>query len=84
MGSGAGCSGPEGVAARTRYLDRFAALMRDIDCRYGSGQARPLLYYVALVGGITELVGREVHAGTQPALPRLEDDLTAIGVAMLR
>ena len=57
--------------------------MRNIDCRYGSGQARPPHYYVALVGGITELVGREVHAGTQAALPRLEDALTAVGVAML-
>jgi AcrR family transcriptional regulator len=77
-------AGPEGVAARTRYLDRLGALMRDIDRRYGGGQARPAHYYVALVGGITELVGREVHAGTQAALPRLEDTLTAVGVAMLR
>ncbi len=76
-------AGPEGIAARTRYLDRFAALMRDIDCQYGSGHARPTQHYVALVGGITELVGREVHAGTQAALPRLEDALTAVGVAML-
>lgn len=77
-------AGPEGIATRTGYLDGLATLMRDIDCRYGSGQPRPPEHYVALVGGITELVGREVHAGAQAALPRLEDALTAVAVAMLR
>ena len=33
-------AGPEGIEARDRYLDGFAALMREIDCRYGSGRAR--------------------------------------------
>jgi hypothetical protein len=65
-------------------LDGFAALMRDIDCRYGSGQPRPPEHYVALVGGIAELVGREVRAGAEAALPRLEDALTTAAVAMLR
>jgi AcrR family transcriptional regulator len=77
-------AGPEGVATRTRYLDEFAALMRDVDCRYGSGQQRPPEHYVALLGGIAELVAREVHSGAQSALPRLEDTLTNAAVAMLR
>lgn len=77
-------AGPEGIATRTEYLDQLAAMMRDIDCRYGSGQPRPSEHYIALVGGIGELVGRAVHAGTQAALPRLEDALTAAIVAMLR
>jgi AcrR family transcriptional regulator len=77
-------AGQEGVEARNRYLDGFAALMGEIDCRYGSGRARPEEHYVALVGGITELVGREVRAGRQAALPHLEDALTEAAVAMLR
>jgi AcrR family transcriptional regulator len=77
-------AGPEGVQARDRYLDGFAELLREIDCEYGSGQARPREHYVALVGGITELVGREVRTHTEAALPRLEDALTAAAVAMLR
>lgn len=77
-------AGPEGVAARDRYLDGFAALMREIDRGYGSGRPRPPEHYVALVGGITELVAREVRAGEQAALPRLEDALTMTAVAMLR
>ena len=77
-------AGPEGIEARDSYLDGFAALMREIDCRYGSGRARPPEHYVALVGGITELVGREVRAGAEAALPRLEDALTMAAVAMLR
>jgi AcrR family transcriptional regulator len=77
-------AGPEGIQARNRYLDGFAAVVREIDYQYGSGQARPEEHYVALVGGITELVGREVRAGRQAALPQLEDALTQAGVAMLR
>ena len=77
-------AGPEGVETRTRYLDWFAALMRDIDRRYGSGRPRPPEHYVALVGGIAELVGREVRAGTPAALPHLEDAVTTAAVAMLR
>lgn len=77
-------AGPEGVETRTGYLDQFAAFVRDIDCRYGSGRPRPPEHYVAVVGGIAELVGREVHAGAQAALPRLEDALTTAVVAMLR
>lgn len=77
-------AGLEGVQARDRYLDGFAELMREIDCAYGSGRARPREHYLALVGGITELVGREVRAGDEAELPRLEDALTAVAVAMLR
>ncbi len=77
-------AGPEGIDARDRYLDGFATLMREIDCRYGSGRARAPEHYVALVGGITELVSREVRAGGEAALPRLEDGLTTAAVAMLR
>jgi hypothetical protein len=77
-------AGPEGVEARDRYLDGFATLMRDIDCEYGSRRPRPREHYVALVGGITELVGREVRAGAAAALPQLEDALTMAAVAMLR
>ena len=77
-------AGREGVEARNRYLDGFAALMREIHCRYGRGRPRPPEHYVALVGGITELVGREVCAGAEAALPRLEDALTMAAVAMLR
>jgi AcrR family transcriptional regulator len=77
-------AGPEGVKARTTYLDGFAELMSEIDCRYGSGRPRPPEHYVALVGGITELVGREVRAGTQVALSHLENALTEAAVAMLR
>lgn len=77
-------AGPEGVEARTRYLDGFAELMREIDCRYGSGRPRQVEHYIALVGGITELVGREVRARKQAALPHLEDALTDAAVAMLR
>ncbi len=77
-------AGPEGIVARDRYLDGFAELMRDIDGEYGSGRLRAPEHYVALVGGITELVGREVRAGAEAALPRLEDALTAAAVAMLR
>jgi hypothetical protein len=58
--------------------------MQEIDCEYGSGWPRPREHYVALVGGITELVGREVRAGTEAALPHLEDTLTNAAVAMLR
>jgi AcrR family transcriptional regulator len=77
-------AGPEGAEVRDSYLDGFAALMREIDCRYGSGRARSPEHYVALVGGIAELVGREVRAGAQASLPRLEDALTTATVAMLR
>ncbi|MBX7433384.1 TetR/AcrR family transcriptional regulator [Mycobacterium sp. Y57] len=77
-------AGPAGVRARDRYLDGFAALLSEIDRDYGSGRARPIEYYIALVGGITELVGREVRAGAESSLPRLEDALTMVAVAMLR
>jgi AcrR family transcriptional regulator len=77
-------AGPEGIEARDSYLDAFANLMRDIDCRYGSGHARSREHYVALVGGITELVGREVRTGTGATLRRLEDSITQAAVAMLR
>lgn len=77
-------SGPEGVEARDTYLDVFATLMREIDCAYGSRRPRPREHYVALVGGITELVGREVRADAAAVLPRLEDTLTMAAVAMLR
>jgi AcrR family transcriptional regulator len=77
-------AGPEGIDARDRYLDGFATLMRDIDCRFGSGRPRPPEHYVVLVGGITELVGREVRAGAQAELPCLEYALTTATVAMLR
>lgn len=77
-------AGPKGVEARDRYLDGFATLLRKIDCEYGSGQARPAEHYVALVGGITELVGRKVRAGAPEALPQLEDALTTAAIAMLR
>jgi len=77
-------AGPAGVEARDTYLDGFADLMQEIDCEYGSGHPRPREHYIALVGGITELVGREVRAGTEAALPRLEDALTAAAVAMLQ
>jgi AcrR family transcriptional regulator len=77
-------AGPEGVASRTRYIDGFAPLMQDVDRRYGSGQSRPPEHYVALLGGIAELVARDVHAGAQSGLPHLEDALTNAAVAMLR
>ncbi len=77
-------AGQAGIELRDRYLDGFAALMKEIDVHYGSGQERPDGHYVALVGGITELVGREVRAGTQSNLPHLEDTLTEATVAMLR
>lgn len=77
-------AGPEGIEARDSYLDGFAALLREIDCQYGSGRARPPEHYVALVGGITELVGRQVRAGAEAALPQREDALTMAAVAMLR
>jgi AcrR family transcriptional regulator len=77
-------AGPDGVQARDRYLDGFAALTREIDSRYGSGRPRPDAHYVALVGGIAELVGREVRAGAPAALPPLEDAMTTAMVAMLR
>lgn len=77
-------AGPQGVEARTRTLDWFAALMREIDRDYGSGRPRPSEHYVALVGGITELVSREVRVGTEAELPRLEDALTTAAIAMLR
>lgn len=77
-------AGPEGVAARDRYVDGFAALTREIDGRFGSGRARPDEHYVALVGGINELVGREVRAHAPAALPRLEDAITMALVTMLR
>jgi hypothetical protein len=77
-------AGPEGVEARDRYLDGFAAVMRDIDRRYGSGTSRRPEHYVALVGGMSELVAREVRAGTKAALPQLEDALTAVAVTMPR
>ena len=51
---------------------------------HGIRRPRPPEHYVALVGGITELVGREVRAGAEAALPRLEDALTMAAVAMLR
>lgn len=76
-------AGPRGVEARDEYLDSFAALMKQIDCRYGSGRARPDSHYVALVGGITELVGREVRTGTAASLPQLEGAITDAAVAML-
>lgn len=76
-------AGPRGVEARDRYLEGFAALMKEIDCRFGSGQPRPDAHYIALVGGITELVGRQVRAETR-LLPQLEDALTEAAVAMLR
>lgn len=76
-------AGAEGAEARNKYLDGFAVLMRDIDVRYGSGRPRPPEHYVALVGGIAELVGREVRAGAEAALPRLEDALTMVCVTML-
>ena len=77
-------AGPRGVEARDKYLDGFAALMKQIDCRYGSGRARPDAHYLALVGGITELVGREVRAGTPATLPQLEGAITEAATAMLR
>nr|WP_237421855.1 TetR/AcrR family transcriptional regulator [Gordonia sp. SID5947] len=77
-------AGPAGIEARDRYLDGFAALMRDLDREHGSGLSRPNEHYVALVGGITELVGREVRAGAAADLPHLEGALTAAAVAMLR
>ncbi len=77
-------AGPAGIEVRDRYLDGFAALMKRIDLDHGSGRARPNAHYVALVGGITELVGREVRAGTGAALPDLEDALTEAAVAMLK
>ena len=77
-------AGPDGIEARDRYLDGFAPLMREIDCDYGSGRPRPPEYYTALVGGLTELVSREVRAGAQAALPHLEDAFTLIAVTMLR
>lgn len=77
-------AGPRGVEARDEYLDGFAALMKDIDCRYGSGRPRPDTHYLALVGGITELVGREVRVGTPATLPQLEGAITEAATAMLR
>lgn len=77
-------AGPRGVEARDRYLDGFADLMKQIDHRYGSGRVRPDAHYIALVGGITELVDREVRAGSEADLPNLEDVVTEIAVAMLR
>ncbi len=77
-------AGPEGIETRDRYLDWFATLMQTIDCRYGAGRSRAPEHYIALVGGITELVGREVRAGAEAALPRLEDALTTVAWAMLR
>ena len=77
-------AGPRGVEARDRYLDGFAALMREIDGRYGSGTVRSDAHYIALVGDITELVRRQVAAGNPSALPKLEDALTEAAVAMLR
>lgn len=77
-------AGPRGVEVRDRYLDGFAALMKEIDCRYGSGEARSDAHYLALVGGITELVRRQVAARSPSGLPELEDALTEAAVAMLR
>ncbi|MCB1286932.1 MAG: TetR/AcrR family transcriptional regulator [Mycobacterium sp.] len=77
-------AGPRGVEVRDRYLDGFAALMKQIDCHYGGGRPRPDEHYIALVGGITELVRRQVLAETPSALPRLENALTEAAVAMLR
>lgn len=77
-------AGPDGVALRTRYLDGLAALIGDIDHRCGKGELRPAEFYVAVVGGITELVAREVHAGAQAELHRLEETMTRTIVEMLR
>jgi len=77
-------AGPRGVEARDRYLDGFAALMKQIDCRYGSGETRSDNHYIALVGGITELVGRHVRTEPVSALPHLEETLTEAAVSMLR
>jgi len=77
-------AGPQGVEARDRYLDGFADLMKWIDRRFGSGKPRPDAHYLALVGGITELVGRQVRTESEATLPHLEDALTEAAVAMLR
>jgi len=77
-------AGPRGVEARDKYLDGFAALMKRIDRRYGSGKPRPDAHYLALIGGITELVSRQVRIESEATLPHLEDALTEAAVAMLR
>ncbi len=77
-------AGPRGIEVRDKYLDGFAALMKEIDGRYGSGTLRSDEHYIALVGGITELVRRQVAAETPSALPGLENALTEAAVAMLR
>ncbi|OHU05739.1 hypothetical protein BKG61_07700 [Mycobacterium syngnathidarum] len=79
-----GTAGPEGIAMRTDYLDALAALMRNIDAEHGAGTTRPPGHYVALVGGITELVARKVHSGEQGRLLDIEDTLVAVIVTMLR
>ncbi|OFB40157.1 hypothetical protein BA059_10445 [Mycolicibacterium sp. (ex Dasyatis americana)] len=78
-----GAAGPKGIAMRTDYLDRLAALVRSIDERYGGGTDRVPGHYIALVGGLTELVARQVHAGAQDGLLDLEDTMTAVLVTML-
>lgn len=77
-------SGPRGIAMRSDYLDQVAAVMRSIDCRFGSGHPRSQEHYVALVGGITELVSRQISDGGTGQLRDLEGPATAAIVAMLR
>lgn len=77
-------AGPDGVALRARYLDGLATLIGDVDRRCGNRGRRTPEFYVAVVGGLTELVAREVHAGAQAKLPGMEDTMAQIIVAMLR
>lgn len=76
-------AGPRGVEARDSYLDGFAELMKQMDSRYGRGEPRSDEHYLALVGGITEVVGRTVRTESASTLPQLEDALTDTAVAML-
>jgi AcrR family transcriptional regulator len=77
-------AGPVGVQVRDQYLNGFAALAREVDIQYGSGRPRHDGHYVATVGGIAEVVGREVRAGRSDTLVGLEDVITMILVSMLR
>ena len=56
-------AGDPGMDVRTAMLDRLAGLFRSIDERWGVGAGRPPMVYVTLVGGVAEVVSRQVRAG---------------------
>jgi AcrR family transcriptional regulator len=76
-------AGPRALERRREVHEQFAALQRDLVESVAGGPEQPRELYLAAVGATNEIVSDWIVAGRTAELPKLEDTIVHVSVALL-